>query len=180
MNDNHTHIKTRKLTAGELSRVRRDLLIRGILSLFSAAMIVVFGIVLTAHGAPLFAYRGNAPLCIGAIWIAVIAMDFGLIRNGLQFFAWRKARHKGVPAEGDNNPPSLFEDIFNIVGAILFVGFGIAVLVAGRLGLESVQTLPQLPLSLLSISFGLSSAESAAIHFWFRSAGLADVIHELD
>ncbi len=173
-------LSTRKLTDVEIARVKLDLAIRGWSSLVSAAMVVFFAIILTVRGSPIFAARHTSFVCIGAIWIAVVIINFGMVRHGLSFLRWRSARHIGVlsPKEGGN--PELLENIFNIVGAVIFTAVGVAVLIAGKLGLESIQTITQIPLSLLAISFGVNSAEAAVMHFWLRKVKLADVIHEVE
>ncbi|RKZ29951.1 hypothetical protein DRQ36_07095 [bacterium] len=173
-------IKTRKLTEQEISRTKLDLAVRGWSSLFGAAMVVVFAVILTIRSMSLFTAHGNTAICTAAIWIAVVAVDFGMVRHGLQFLKWRKARHSGVVPTETVSGYSFFDDIFNIVSTVVFIFFGIAVLFTGKLGFGDLNTIPQIPLSLLIISFGLSSAESVAFHFRLRKAGLADVIHEIE
>ncbi len=179
MKKKYAELKTRAISAQETARVMTDLALRGWLSLFSAVMIVFYGLILTVHGSPLFSERGISGLCIAAIWIAVVAIDFGLVRSGLQFLIWRKGNHRGVPPSEEASPPGLFDDIVNIAFCVLFVAFGITVLIAGKLGLGDLRTLPQIPLSLLSIAFGLTSGETALFHFWLRKRRLVDVMHEV-
>jgi len=173
-------IEKRKLQPDEIKRVRIDLATRGWLSLLSALMVVIYAIILTSHGIPIFADRGITGLCVAAIWIAVIAVDFGLVRSGLQFLTWRKGNHMGVLKGGDVSSPNIFDDLVNFAICIVFVAFGITVLITGKLGLGDIKTIPQIPLSILSIAFGLTSGETAAIHFWFRRRGLVDVLHKID
>ena len=177
--ENNDEIKTRKLDELETSRVRFDLAARGTLSLISAACIVVFAIMFSIHGAPLFAKEGLTGICMGGIWIAVIAVDFGLVRSGIQFLVWKNGRHIGVKPQAGAPASHLLDDILNVFATIIFIGIGIAVLIAGRLGLGSLRTATQIPLSILSITFGLSSAESVLKHIWIRRAGLDDIIHEI-
>ncbi len=177
--DHKIDIKTRELSEKEKNSVRFDLTVRGLLSLISAACVIVFAIMLSIHGLPIFAKGGLTGVCVGGIWIAVIAVDFGLVRSGIQLLAWRKARHIGVLPDSGKPSGGILEDVFNIFMAIIFVGLGIAVLIAGRLGLDGLQTSTQIPMSILSITFGLSSAASAAINIWKRRTGLADIVHEI-
>lgn len=172
-------VKTRNLTESERSRVVFDLTFRGLVSLASALCVIVFAVMLSIYGNKLFMARGLVPICHGGIWIAVIAVDFGLIRTGIQLLVWRKGLHKGVVFAKGINSGGLFETLFNIISAIVFIGLGIAVLLAGQSGLDGLRTATQIPLAILSITFGLSSAESALSYFWRRHAGLADLVHEL-
>lgn len=173
-------MKTRKLSSDEIKRIRFDLTFRGWLSLISAAMVVVFAVIMTIHGMPLFKDRSIVPICVPAIWIAAVAVDFGLLRSGLQYLKWRKGHHTGV-VEAEGIPkPSLLDDILNLIIFVVFVAFGIIVLFSGKLGFGDAYTLPQIPLSILSITFGMTSGETARLHFWLRKVGLVDVIHKVE
>jgi len=170
--------QTRKLSDSENRAISKDLLWRSIISLISSFSVIVFALMLTIEGKHTFVNTGTTGICIAAIWIAVIAVDFGMIRNAIQSLTWRHGNHLGVLSDEKHNPPGIGEDIFNIIGAIIFIAFGIAVLIAGKLGLDSANRIPQIPLSILSISFGLSSAQSTVHHFWLRSKGYTEVIHK--
>jgi len=178
--ENTIKLKKRELTEDERKRVRKDLTIRGWSSIVSAAMIVSFAIVLTIHGIPLFAERGLTMPCIGAIWVAVIAIDFGIVRNGLQFLTWRNAAHLGIEITRQNQPTGLTDQILNLIGAVIFFVFGVVILFIGLGKLGNPNYLAQIPLSILSISLGISSAESAFINLWFRKRRLVDVVHNME
>lgn len=171
--------KTRTLSSDEIKRIRFDLAFRGWLSLLSAVLVVVFALMMTFHGMPLFRDRGIVHICLPAIWIAAIAVDFGLIRNGLQYLKWRKGHHTGVIEAEGVSKPNILDDIINIIIFVVFVLFGIIVLSVGKLGFGDAYTLPQIPMSILSIAFGLTSGETARLHFWLRKAGLVDVVHDV-
>lgn len=169
--------KTRNLTSDEIKTIRLDLAFRGWLSLVSAVTVFVLGIVFTTYGSPLFADRGVMPICIPAIWITVIAVNWGLVRNGVQFLVWRKGKHTGIVREPGLTAPGLFDDILNIAIFIVFVAFGIIVLVSGDLGFSDRYAVTQIPVAILSMAFGLTSGSSARLHFWLRKTGLVDVEH---
>jgi len=169
--------KTRPLSSDEIKSIRLDLAFRGWLSLMSALIVLVLGVVLTIYSTPLFSDRGVLPICIPAIWIAVIAVNWGLVRNGIQFLAWRKGKHTGIVREPGLPAPGLFDDILNLFILIVFVAFGIVVLVAGDLGFSDPYAITQIPVAILSIAFGLTSGVSARLHFWLRKTGLVDVEH---
>lgn len=170
--------QTRNLKSDESARIKKDLTIRGWLALISATMIVSFAIFMTIHSLPIFSGRGLSFPCIGAIWIAAIAMGFGFVRSGFQYLSWKDGSHTGVVRSEKTPFQDPTEQILNIISAIVFCGLGIAILIAGRFGSISRYAIPQIPLSFLSISIGLSSAESAYIYFWLRKRNLVDVIHE--
>jgi len=168
----------RQLNDAQASRVRFDLGFRGIVSLASALCVFIFAAMLSIYGNSLFVARGLAPLCHGGIWIAVIAVNFGLIRTGIQLLAWRNGRHYGVIVEGERSG-GLMESLFNAVSALIFIGLGIAVLLTGGSLIDGLRTATQIPMALLSITFGLSSAESSLFYFWRQKSGYNDFIHEI-
>ncbi|HDS29421.1 MAG TPA: hypothetical protein ENN67_00105 [Firmicutes bacterium] len=143
----------------------------------SALTVLVLGVVLTIYSSPLFSDRGVLSICIPAIWITVIAVNWGLVRNGVQFLAWRKGKHTGIVQEPGLPAPGLFDDILNLAILIVFVAFGIIVLVAGDLGFSDRYAITQIPVAILSMAFGLTSGASARLHFWLRRAGLVDIEH---
>ncbi len=177
MTDNKSS-KTRTLSSDEIKRIKFDLAFRGWLSLISALIVVVFAIMMSFHGMPLFKDRGIVHICLPAIWIAAIAVNFGLIRSGLQYLKWHKGHHTGVVEAEGITKPNILDDIINIIIFVVFVAFGIIVLFVGKLGFGDAYTLPQIPMSILSITFGLTSGETARLHFWLRKAGLVDIFHE--
>jgi hypothetical protein len=169
--------KTRPLTTAEIKSIRFDLAFRGWLSLISALIVFALGVIFTIYGMPLYQDRNIVPICIPAILIAVIALEWGLVRSGFQHLVWRKGKHTGIVEEPGVSPTSIVDDIFNVVIFVVCVPIGIAVLVAGDLGFSDPYAITQIPSSFLAMAFGLSAGESARFNFWLRKKGLVDIEH---
>lgn len=169
--------KTRLLTTAEIKSIRFDLSFRGWLSLLSALTVFAVGVIFTIYGMPLYQSRNIVPICIPAIWIAVIALEWGLVRSGLQYFVWRKGKHAGIVEEPGVSPSNILDDILNIVIFAVCFPIGIAVLVAGDLGFGDPYAITQIPISIITMAFGLSAGESARFNFWLRKNGLVDIEH---